>query len=202
MVKVKIVFKPRERILKHLIENKTPISIREASSATTMDYKNTYSYVGELATSGAIIQKPLGNFTSLQINLAPNLEIFNVEQKRKEEFLANNPKLSLISEDIETLNYPFFIILVFGSYVKNKQTEKSDIDLCIISDNKEKTKELQEKLNLLSLNLEIHEFTSKEFTSMLEKSANNLGHEIVKSNIILYGIENYYNLISKWMKKE
>jgi len=37
---------------------------------------------------------------------------------------------------------------------------------------------------------------------MIEKKQQNLGHEIVKNNIILYGVENYYNLISKWMKKE
>ena len=58
------------------------------------------------------------------------------------------------------------------------------------------------KLNLLSLKLEVHEFTTREFISMIEKTQNNLGHEIVKNNIILYGTENYYNLISKWMKKE
>ena len=94
------------------------------------------------------------------------------------------------------------IVLMFGSYVKNKKTEGSDIDICIISDSKEITKKLIQFLNLLSLKLEIHEFTTDEFISMIEKTQNNLGHEIVKSNIILYGIENYYNLISKWMKKE
>jgi hypothetical protein len=37
---------------------------------------------------------------------------------------------------------------------------------------------------------------------MIEKKQNNLGQEIVKNNVILYGIENYYNLIAPWMKKE
>jgi predicted nucleotidyltransferase len=202
MVKLKIEFKPKEKILKHLIENKNPTSIREASSATAIDYKNAYNYVGDLTASGAIIQRPLGNFTSLSINMSPNQEIYSVESKRTKEFLSNNPKLSLVLEDIVNLNYPFLIILIFGSYAKNTSTKHSDIDICIISDNKDKTKELQGKLNLLSLNIELHEFTTKEFVSMLEKTANNLGHEIVKSNIILYGIESYYNLISKWMKKE
>ena len=32
---------------------------------------------------------------------------------------------------------------------------------------------------------------------MIEKKQNNLGHEIIKNNIILYGVENYYNLIEK-----
>jgi len=52
------------------------------------------------------------------------------------------------------------------------------------------------------LKLEIQEFTTKEFISMIEKRQRNLGHEIVKRNIILFGTENYYNLISKWMKTE
>ena len=67
---------------------------------------------------------------------------------------------------------------------------------------KEKVKELMNKLDLLSLKLEIHDFTTNEFISMMEKTQNNLGHEIVKNNILFYGTENYYNLISKWMKKE
>ena len=37
---------------------------------------------------------------------------------------------------------------------------------------------------------------------MIEKRQNNVGQEIVKNNIILYGVENYYNLIAKWMKRE
>ena len=37
---------------------------------------------------------------------------------------------------------------------------------------------------------------------MIEKKKNNLGNEIIKNNIVLYGKENYYNLISEWMKKE
>lgn len=116
--------------------------------------------------------------------------------------MSKNQRLKVIKKYTEEINYPFLIVLIFGSYAKNEKTENSDVDICIISDNKDKSKELQEKLHLLSLRLEIHEFTIKEFISMIEKTQNNLGHEIIKSNIILYGIENYYNLISKWMKKE
>ena len=52
-----------------------------------------------------------------------------------------------------------------------------------------------EKFSLLSLKLEIQDFSSDEFVSMLEKKQENLAHEIIKKNIILFGIENYYNLI-------
>ena len=95
-----------------------------------------------------------------------------------------------------------FIVLAFGSIVKKTNIQKSDIDICIISDNKLKTQELISKLGLLPLKLEIQNFSVKEFESMLEKKQNNLASEIIKNNVILYGVENYYNLISKWMKKE
>ena len=198
--KDKIKLKPKEKIIKSLIENKNPQSIMALSAAAILDYKNTYNIVDELA--GIISREKIGNTNLIKLNLAPNQEIYNVENKRTQEFLSKNPKLKLIHKDIEEMGYPFMIVLIFGSYVKNTKMKGSDIDICIISDNKEKSKELINKLKLLSLKLEVHEFTTYEFVSMIEKTQNNLGREIVKNNLVLYGTENYYNLISKWMKKE
>lgn len=194
--------KPKEKLMKYLIENKGSVSIRHASGAISVDYKNTYNAVIDLQASGAITQKSIGNIRPIEINLFLNKDLYGAEQIRTEEFLLKNPKLKLIRKDIEEVGYPFMIVVVFGSYVKNTKTEDSDIDICIISDNKEKTKKLTQSLNLLSLKFEIHEFTTDEFVSMVKQTQNNLGHEIIKSNVILYGTENYYNLISKWMKKE
>ena len=198
--KTSINLKPKEKIIKSLIENKNPQSIMALSGSAVIDYKNTYNIVDELA--GIISREKIGNTNLIKLNLAPNQEIYNVENKRTQEFLSKNPKLKLIHKDIEEMGYPFMIVLIFGSYVKNTKMKGSDIDICIISDNKEKSKELINKLKLLSLKLEVHEFTTYEFVSMIEKTQNNLGREIVKNNLVLYGTENYYNLISKWMKKE
>lgn len=198
----KINLKPKEKLLKYLIEHKEPASIMQVSGAIVVDYKNTYNIVNELKSKGIIVKESIGNIKPIKINLIPNQEIFSIERKRTEEFLSKNPKIKLINEDINEIGYPFMIVLIFGSFAKGENTRNSDIDICIISDNKVKTNELTERLNLLSLKIGVQEFTVAEFASMLEKKQNNLGHEIVKKNIILYGIENYYNLISKWMKKE
>ena len=194
----KVKLRPKEKLLKYLIENKEPHSIRSISGATLLDYKNTYNALNDFE-SGIISKEKIGNTNLIRLNFVPNQEIYAVENKRVKEFLSKNPKLRLIQTDTEEIRYPFMIVLIFGSYVKNTKIEGSDIDICIISDNKEKTKQLIQSFNLLSLKLEIHDFTTKEFISMIEKKQNNLGHEIVKSNVILYGIENYYNLISKWV---
>ena len=199
--KSSIKLKPIEKIIKSLIENKNYQSIMDLSGATIINYKNTHNIVNQLYPE-IITKEKIGNTNLVRINLIPNQEIYNVEDKRTREFLTKNPRIKLIQKDIEEVGYPFMIVLIFGSYVKNTQTKGSDIDLCIISDNKEIMKRLNQSLNLLSLKLEIQEFTTKEFISMIEKTQNNLGQEIIKNNIILYGIENYYNLITKWTKKE
>ena len=197
-----VIYTLKQKVLKFLIENKeVPHSILEISKMLKADYKNTSKALNNLP-SDVFSNAKQGNSYLIEFNPNKNIETLSIEKLRTEEFLSKNTKLKLVKNYIEELNYPFLIVLLFGSYVKNTKTENSDIDLCIISDNKNKLNELQNKLNLISLKLEIQEFTTSEFVSMLDKKQNNLGHEIIKNNIILYGIENYYNLIQKWTKKE
>lgn len=191
----------KERILKLLIENKSPKTILQIAESLKVDYKNTFQAVNKLYPD-LIYKNKTGSINLIEIKLAPSSEIYSLEGKRTKQFLHKNTKLSLIKKDIESLNYPFLIALAFGSIVKNTNTEKSDIDICILSDNQSKAQELISKLGLLPINLEIQSFSIKEFESMLEKKQNNLANEIIKNNVILYGIDNYYHLISKWMKKE
>jgi predicted nucleotidyltransferase len=199
--KTDIKLSEKEKIIIHLIENKNPQSIKSISGATFIDYKNTYNVIDNL-DKDIFSKDKIGNTNLIGIKLEPKEEIYKAENKRTEIFLNRNNKLRLLREDIRSLNYPFLIILIFGSYTREENTSKSDIDLCIISDNEEKIKELVSKLEILPINLEIHDFKLKEFEEMLKTKENNIGKEIVKNNIILYGIENYYNLIAKWMKKE
>jgi len=190
----------RERILKLLIENKREWTILEIAKELGVDYKNTFQAMGKL--SPLVDKRKKGNLNLVKIKMNSDLDIFNVEKKRTRDFLIKDKMSGLVKEDIEKLNYPFFIVLIFGSIVRGKFTDKSDVDICIISDNLDKTKELISKIRLLPQKIEIHDFTTDEFVSMLDKTQNNLSKEIIKENIILFGVENYYNLVSKWMKKE
>jgi predicted nucleotidyltransferase len=199
MIKIKYSF--REKILKFLLENKQKWSILEIANNLNADYKNTFQAIDKLYPD-LIYKEKKGSMNLIEIKSTPNTIIYSVEEKRKKEFLEENKKLKLIKEDIEKINYPFFIVLLFGSVAKKTATEKSDIDICIISDNKEKTNELISKLKILPYPIEIQDFKISEFESMLNKKEGNVAKEIIKNNIILYGIENYYNLISRWMKNE
>ena len=75
-------FSVKERLLKYLIENKTPQSIMTTSKAIFVDYKNTYNIVDKLE-SEIISKVKMGNTNLINIKLIPNQEIFSVENRWK-----------------------------------------------------------------------------------------------------------------------
>src|SRR3972149_5682896 len=91
----KTKLKPKEKLIGYLIEHKEPQSIMAISGATIVDYKNTYHIIDELQP--VIIHKEkIGNTSLIKLNLVPNQEIYNVEDKRTEEFLSKNSKLRIV----------------------------------------------------------------------------------------------------------
>ncbi len=191
----------KERILKFLIENKHKYTILEISKKLGVDYKNVHQVINKLYPA-LIFKEKKGNINLVEIRLNPNAEIYNIEEKRTLDILKKNNKIRLIKEDIDSINYPFFIVLLFGSYASGIATDKSDIDICVLADNKEILRDIGNKLRLLPYKIQLQEFSIKEFVSMLNTKEENISTEIIKNNYILFGIENYYNLISRWMRKE
>ena len=87
-----------------------------------------------------------------------------------------------------------FIFLIFGSYAKNKQTKSSDIDIILISNEKDFEENLSNILSLLPLKIHALVFREEEFIRMKDSKKSNVVQEAMENNIILYGIENYYRL--------
>lgn len=98
----------------------------------------------------------------------------------------------------------FFTYIITGSYVTNTQNKKSDIDIVILCDDTFETKSIYAQLKLDSeLNIppiHLYVFKNSEFLEMLLNKEANYGKEIAHKNLILYGAENYYNLISEAIK--
>ncbi len=78
--------------------------------------------------------------------------------------------------------YPFLTLLLFGSYAKKNYDKNSDIDLCLICDNKSIVKKIKQKLNLLPLDIDLHVFSVIEFRSMLDVKKDNLAKTNNKIN--------------------
>lgn len=130
------------------------------------------------------------NLTGSYLNLINDIEI----QKRKfpKEILAEVQKKI-------TKQTNFFILIVFGSYARNKATEKSDLDIAVIVESEQTKKEITPLLETVKRReiklIDYHIFTRNEFLEMLRAETENVGKQIYKNSFIYYGFIEYCHLI-------
>ena len=132
------------------------------------------------------------NVTLSYLNLINDLDI------RKRKFPKET--LSEIQKRISKQTN-FFILIVFGSYAKNKATEKSDIDIAVIIESEPMRKEIAPILETVKRReiqrIDYHIFTRDEFLEMVRADTENVGKQIYKNNIITYGYIEYCQMIQR-----
>ena len=175
------------------------------------DVKNRYK-----RKSDSYISKVLGDFVDDNILLKEkigNISVYSLNPTSKtisylsivSEYKAWN-KNQIPHEDIENISSKiptkFFTLMITGSYAKNEQTGKSDIDIVIISDVEPKKiyAELKYICEMNIPQIHLYVFKESEFLEMLLDKKPNYGKEIVKNNLILIGAETYYKIIFEAMK--
>jgi predicted nucleotidyltransferase len=133
------------------------------------------------------------NEESLEITPLLLAEIYN-----KKDF-PKNP----INQIKSKLKDSFYVLLITGSYAKNKQTKSSDLDVAIIIPNSSNKKQFEIALKEGELTIpEVHGFifTEDEFYQMLINKEFNYGKECVKNHILIEGIETYYKILLKGLQ--
>jgi predicted nucleotidyltransferase len=180
----------KQKILRELIENKNKeYTIRELSLLKKIDYKNTYGAVQNLKNSLKINKK--GNCSFVSYSNFLTKEIYEVELIRRDNVIKN---IGVLYRDIETIENPFVVIVLFGSFARGEQTKKSDIDICVLHDNEEEVKKIENKLNI-NPNVDLHVFHYLDFIKMIKTKEFNVGLEILKNGIVLKNIEGFYGVI-------
>ncbi|MEW5896656.1 MAG: nucleotidyltransferase domain-containing protein [Nanoarchaeota archaeon] len=180
---VSLTFKQIKEQSKQKSNNVMQIALKEFKKQDLVKTKVT----GDVTTYSLNLEN---NLTISYLNLINDLNI----QKRKfpKEILAEIKKR--ISKQTN-----FFILIVFGSYAKNKATEKSDLDIVVIVDSEQIKKEIISLLETVKRReikpIDYHVFTRNEFLEMLKAEAENVGKQIYKNNIIYYGFSEYCQLI-------
>jgi len=183
------------KIIKLFVSEKEPKTIREISKRIKADYKITYTAAKRLLDKKILLGKEVGK--SILCSLSDSYygsEIYCAENKRKEELLKNKNVSLMYKEIIKNTGSAFFIFILFGSYAKGKETANSDIDILIISNEKEIENKVNEALSLMPLKTHALFFSEEEFIRMKDSKKSNVVKEAIENNIILYGIENYYKL--------
>ena len=187
-----------KEIIKILLSNKTKEwNINQIAKASKTDYKTTYTIIKRLTKNKIIELKPFGKSNKVEIkNFHPI--IFEVECERRKELLKNK-NLILFLDYFKSFQTRLYILLIFGSYAKGTQNKSSDLDIMFIypdADDRFENKILN-ITKTIPLNIHIHLFKESEFIAMKNSNTLTVGQEAISNNIILYGIEPYYELI-KW----
>lgn len=184
------------KIIKFFIENKEKkFSILSISKHLNMNYQIAFSEIKKLEKEKIIGIKRLGNSNQCFYNYQFNEKILIAESQRKEHLLRNKD-INVIYTRLNEIKNPFYILLVFGSHSQGKETKRSDIDLCIISDNQETKNKASQIIRTISLNIHYLDFSVKEFLNMLKTTEDNVGKEIIRNNVILKGTEQLYEVIN------
>ena len=186
-------------IIKLLIENRDKeLSINQIAKLLKKDYKNTHNIVSRLSKMQLVQLKPFGNSHRVILLNNPNPLIFEAEYLRKNELLKNKD-IAIMHDSFKGLSSKLNILLVFGSYAKKAQTKHSDIDLMFISPDageEKMEKEIKNIESTLPLKIHINIFKESEFKAMNNSKEATVGSEAIKNNIILHGIESYYEMVS------
>jgi predicted nucleotidyltransferase len=185
------------KIIKYLIENKKEMTIRELANAVKSDYKIVHTAVNRLFKKEILSWKNIGKSVVVSFNNKLSNEIFQAELERRADILKNkNLKVMLdsIKNNLKTVN---FVLLLFGSYAKKTFNSKSDIDLIFIIPDLKIEKEIEQSVSLLPLKIHSLVFSEKQFIDMKNSRELNVAKEAIKNNILLYGIEQYYELLEK-----
>lgn len=187
--------KTKLKIIQLFIKNNVSKTIREIAAQIKADYRITYIATQRLIAENILKKKTVGKSSLCSLNLAYyGVEIYEAEDQRTQQILKNRTIKQLCKEIFSKLSTSFFIMLLFGSYAKNKQTKTSDIDLLFISNEKNFENKISEILSLLPLKTHTLVFTEEEFIRMKDAKKSNVVQEAIENNIILYGVEVYYKL--------
>lgn len=172
-------------------------TIREMAKALRQNYFQTYMTITELERTKEVVITSLGKSRIVQLDLEKDhINYVIAELERAEE--RNFGKLSLIKKQIINIQ-EHYVCLLFGSQVVQQKND-SDIDLLfVISDTTNVSAFEREVRKILSpYNCDINIIMEKSLFEMwsLPKKLN-VGNEILRKHIILYGAEQFMKLLRK-----
>jgi predicted nucleotidyltransferase len=186
-------------IIKFLIEHKNEeLNILKIAKALKMDYKNVYSIIKRLEKILLVKIETFGQSSRIKLNAIIHPLVFEAEFERRKEILKDKNLTVMLSNFKRAIKSKLYVILLFGSYAKKTQTKNSDIDLMIICpDGLEDAFEKEISRIARSMPLPLHPsvFSENQFIEMIQAKESNVGQEALRNNIILYGIEQYYEMV-------
>jgi predicted nucleotidyltransferase len=116
--------------------------------------------------------------------------IVSSDEERK-DYLKKYPIIKKIYQELNTKD----IVILFGSYAKKSQTDKSDIDLMIINNDGKKSISFSKYELLFKVKINPVFITKKEFKMMLKDKEENVGKQALYNHVILNNPEGFWECV-------
>ena len=181
------------KIINYLGKNiGSSFTMHALSKATNIPYATfhrTIQKMKELVKSQTVGKSKVVVLNKENITIKAYLTISSEEAKK--EYLKKQPVISKITSELNTKD----TILLFGSYAKGSQKEKSDIDLLIINKKGEKSISFSKYEILFKKKINPIFVTKSEFKKMLCDKEENVGKQALKNHIILNNPEIFWECV-------
>lgn len=168
---------------------------RQLSKEAKVPYTTTLRLINKNKNLFRINQK--GNIKLTSLNLDDNIiknYLALAERQETDEFVKKEHIFRMMRDELPKGEYS---LILFGSRANGTHREKSDVDICIINKKGEKNIRFSKYEILHNIEFNPMYFTDLEFKEMIKDKEHNVGKEIARKHIILYGEEYFWNLIWK-----
>jgi len=174
---------------KHIRERFT---MHQLSKLLKIPYASFYRTIQQM--KDILVIEAIGKSKVISLNIS-NLVVKSYltisSDEEKKMFLAKQPMIRKISNELNAKD----IVVLFGSYAKGKESEKSDIDIMVINQDGKKSISFSKYELLFRKKVNPIFISKKEFTKMLNEREENVGKQALKDHVILNNPEGFWGCV-------
>lgn len=177
--------------------------IKECSKKKSESY--VYNSLKKFVKENALFEEKIGNSVVYSLNFAvPKALIYAGFIAEYAAWQKKHIPYDDLKDFMLKIPTHFFVFIITGSYANNTQKKDSDMDIIVICDDSYKPKRIYAELKQESaMNIppiHLYVFKKSEFLGMLLDKKANYGKEAARNNLILWGGQEYYKIISEAIK--
>ncbi len=192
------------KIIKELEKNHRGVHLRELSRLVKTGLPNVKRFVDILEKEKVIKKQKEANLLKIILKESPKT-IAYLKQINTENFLSLPSIIrNSVSDFISELEIKPLMVLIFGSYAKGNYTKESDVDILLVFQKVENEEKIENTAKRVSMKtntpLSVIYLNYKNFEKNFLDKEHDFSREIRQNVILLFGIENYYNLLWRYLK--
>ena len=171
------------------------VSLLQISKRINLDYKTVRKTTRQLLKLGILKKEIKGkaHFVSLDLNHfdVKTYLCFAAYYNRVTHFKKKNSLIFLL-EEIKQLTLTDSCLVLFGSHVIHAHTKSSDVDLLLLTEDKNTITKIRSLLSSYNIKTDLNVVSFKYYQKALHSREFNLPNQVLEKHVVLYNPELYW----------